>query len=78
MLIIDDIVFAPINALIWLAQKIDEVAEKELSDEGLVKEKLMHLQLCFEMDEISEEEYNQQEKELLERLDAIRKAKEGR
>jgi len=37
----------------------------------------MELQLRFEMDEISEEEYNQQEKELLDRLDAIRKAKEA-
>ena len=42
----------------------------------LIKEKLMQLQLRFEMDEISEEEYNRQEKELLERLEAIRKAKE--
>ena len=36
----------------------------------------MKLQLEFEMDEISEEEYERQEKELLERLDAIRKEKE--
>ena len=52
------------------------MSEKEFSDEGLIKEKLMELQLKFELDEISEEEYNKQEKELLERLDAIRKAKE--
>jgi hypothetical protein len=31
----------------------------------------------FEMDQISEKEYNKQEAELLARLDAIRKAKEG-
>ena len=35
----------------------------------------MQVQLRFEMDEINEEEYNQQEAELLARLDAIRKAK---
>ena len=52
------------------------MAEKEFSDEGLIKEKLMRAQLRFEMDEISEEEYNKQETELLARLDAIRKAKE--
>jgi len=34
------------------------------------------LQLRLELEEISEEEYNKQEKELLARLDAIRKAKE--
>jgi len=76
MFLIDDILLAPLNGIIWLGKKINEVAEKEFSDEGLVKEKLMQLQLRFELDEISEENYNRQEKELLERLEAIRKAKE--
>ena len=77
MFLIDDILLAPLNGIIWLGKKINEVAEKEFSDEGLIKEKLMQLQLRFEIDEISEENYNRQEKELLGRLDAIRKAKEG-
>ena len=76
MFLIDDILLAPLNGIIWLGKKINEVAEKEFSDEGLVKEKLMQLQLRFELDEISEENYNRQEKELLERLEANRKAKE--
>ena len=76
MFLIDDILLAPLNGVIWLGKKIDEVAEREFSDEGLIKEKLMQLQLQFEMDEISEKEYNRQEKELLERLETIRKAKE--
>ena len=76
MFLIDDILLSPLNGIIWLGKKINEVAEKEFSDEGLIKEKLMQLQLRFEIDEISEENYNKQEKELLERLEAIRKAKE--
>ncbi len=76
MFLIDDILLAPLNGIIWLGKKINEVAEKEFSDEGLIKEKLMQAQLRFEMDEISEEEYNKQETELLARLDAIRKEKE--
>ncbi|MBU4304847.1 MAG: gas vesicle protein GvpG [Candidatus Omnitrophica bacterium] len=76
MFLIDDILLAPLNGIIWLGKKINEVAEKEFSDEGLIKEKLMQAQLRFEMDEISEEEYNKQETELLARLDAIRKARE--
>ncbi len=71
MFLIDDILLAPLNGIIWLGKKINEVAEKEFSDEGLIKEKLMQLQLRFEIDEISEENYNRQEKELLERLEAI-------
>ena len=77
MFLIDDILLAPLNGIIWLGKKIDEVAEREFSDEGRIKEKLMELQLKFELDKISEKEYNKQEAELLARLDAIRKAKEG-
>ncbi|MBI5025122.1 MAG: gas vesicle protein GvpG [Nitrospirae bacterium] len=76
MFLIDDILLAPLKGVIWLGKKINEVAEKEVSDEGRIKEKLMELQLRFEMDEINEEEYEKQEEELLARLSAIRKAKE--
>ena len=76
MFLIDDILLAPLHGVIWVGKKLNDVFEKEFSDEGLIKEKLMRLQTRFEMDEISEEEYDRQEKELLERVDAIRKAKE--
>jgi len=76
MFLIDDIFLAPLKGVVWLGKKINEVVEKEVSDEGRIKEKLMELQLQFELDEISEEEYKRQEKKLLARLDAIRKAKE--
>jgi len=76
MFLIDDILLAPLKGLVWLGKKIDDVVEKELYDEEGIKEKLMELQLRLELEEISEEEYNKQEKELLARLDAIRKAKE--
>ncbi len=76
MFLIDDILLSPLKGVIWLGKKINEVAEKEFSDEGRIKEKLMELQMRFELDEISEEEYDKQEAELLSRLDALRKTKE--
>ncbi len=76
MFILDDILFAPVKGLVWLCGKLNEVAEKELSDEGRVKEELMALQLRFELDQISEPEYNQKEQELLARLDTLIKARE--
>lgn len=76
MFLIDDILLSPVKLVVWLGKKINEVADEELSDEGRIKEKLMQLQLRFEIDEIREEEYNKQEEELLARLQAIRKAKE--
>ena len=78
MFILDDILLAPIKGLAWIAEKIDEVAADELSDEGKLMDKLMELQLRFELDEIDEDEYNKLEAELLERMDAARKKdKEG-
>lgn len=78
MFLIDDILLSPLKLVVWMGEKIKGIAEKELSDEGRIKEKLMQLQLRFEMDEISEEDYNKQEEELLARLETIRKDKEER
>ncbi len=71
MFLIDDILLVPLKGVVWLGKKIKEVAEREFSDEDKIKEKIMELQLKFEMDEINEEEYDKQERELLSRLDAI-------
>jgi hypothetical protein len=71
MFLIDDILFSPLRGLIWLSEKINDMARQETSDAGLIKERLMELQLRFEMDEIDEETYTRQEKEILERLHAI-------
>ena len=76
MLLIDDLLLLPIRGFIGIFKKIHEMAVQELSDEDYVRERLMELQLRFELDEISEEEYARKEKELMERLDAIKKAKE--
>jgi hypothetical protein len=78
MFIIDDIVLSPLKGLIWLSEKINDMAQQNMGDEGLVKERLIELQLRFELDEIDEETYTRQEKELLERLHAIyEEGKEG-
>jgi hypothetical protein len=75
MFLIDDILLAPLKGVIFLAEKINEVIEKETSDEGTIKERLMSLQLKFEMDEIDEEEYDKREDELLKLLANIREQK---
>jgi hypothetical protein len=72
MLLIDDLLTLPVKGFLGIFKKIHEMVEQELSDETHIREKLMALRLRFELDEISEGEYNKQEKELLERLDAAR------
>jgi hypothetical protein len=76
MFLIDSILLAPLKGVVWLGEKLSEIAEKELSDTGRIKEELMALQLRFELDEITEQEYNEKEKELLDRLDAITELEE--
>ena len=78
MFLIDDILLAPLKGVIFIGKKINEVIEKEMSDEGSIKERLMSLQLKFEMDEIDEEEYDRREDELLKLLEKIREEKAGK
>ena len=78
MFLIDDILLAPLKGVLFLANKINEVIEKETSDEGSVKERLMALQLKFEMDEIDEVEYDKREEELLQQLENIRADKQNK
>ncbi len=78
MFLIDDLLLAPFKGVIFIAEKINEVIEKETSDEGSIKERLMALQLKFEMDEINEEEYDRREDELLNLLANIKEEKQNR
>ncbi len=77
MLLIDDILLkAPLKGMIFLGKEISKIADREQSDEGTIKERLMELQMKFEMDEIDEDEYDRREEELLGLLEQIRKEKQ--
>ena len=78
MFLLDDLIMAPLKGIIFIAEKINEVIVKETSDEGSIKERLMALQLKFEMDEIDEEEYDKREDELLNLLANIREEKQNK
>jgi len=77
-----DLLTAPVlgapRMVCWLASKLIEEAERELLDEGRVRAELLELQTHFDLDEINEEEYDQQETVLMEQLNAIREAKAER
>jgi len=68
MFIIDDF-------LIWTAEKLRDMAYQEITDESKLKEELLKLRTLYELDEISEEEYQKKEDEILRRLEAIREEK---
>lgn len=74
-----DILFPPlipIKGVAWIGEKLKEKAEAELTDESKVQEELLELQMRFETDEITEEEYERKEAKLMEKLEVIRKYKE--
>ena len=65
-------VMGPIKGVVWIAEKVNEQVEKELYDEDAVRGKLMELELRYDLEEISEEEYLEAEEVLLERIRIIR------
>lgn len=52
--------------------QIQKVVDRELNDESVIKEQLLELELRREMEEISEEEYDEVAAELFARLRAIK------
>jgi len=65
-------VMGPIKGVVWIAEKVAEQADMEMYDEDKVRGQLMELELRYDMEEISEEEYLATEEALLERLRVIR------
>jgi hypothetical protein len=68
-------VTGPIQGIIWLAEKIQGLAEDELYNEDKVRGLLAELELSYDMEEINEAAYLAAEDELLERLDVIQQRK---
>jgi hypothetical protein len=62
----------PIKGVIWIAEKLNEQAEKELYGEDAVRGQLMELELRYDLGEISEDEYLAAEEALLARLKVSR------
>ena len=74
MLGIDDLLLLPAKAFVGIFKQIHEMAKKEMDDERYALEKFMELELRYEMDEISREEYEKEQAKLQARLNAIREA----
>ena len=73
---IDDILLAPIKGIVWIAEKVRDMALEELEDtpEKLQRE-LLDLQMALESEQITEAEYEKKEKDILERMEVLKKTK---
>ncbi len=75
MLLVDDILLSPVKGLFYIFKQIHHAAEEEFLNEEGVSAQLSELYMMLETGKITEEEFNQQESALLDRLDQIEEYK---
>jgi Gas vesicle protein G len=63
---------APVRGVAWVGEQVRLEAERELNDETRVRRELARLEMELEAGRIGEEEYEQLEDQLLERLERSR------
>ncbi len=74
--LIDDLLFSPITLVKWIGDKLLEAAEQELTDDSEVQADLLDLQMRYELEEMSEDEFQLKEALLLKKLETMNKLKE--
>jgi cytochrome c-type biogenesis protein CcmH/NrfG len=77
MFLLDDILLAPVKGVAWLAQQIQEEANRQLFDPAVIKARLAELQEQCDSGLISEAELRKAEEKLLERLQAARQQEQA-
>ncbi|MBI2470008.1 MAG: gas vesicle protein GvpG [Planctomycetes bacterium] len=75
MLLIDDILLSPVKGLFYIFKQIHKAAEEEFLDEENITAELSELYMMLETGKITEEEFDQKESELLNRLEQIEEYK---
>lgn len=80
MLLIDDLLLlpfkAPVSGVRWVMKQIQTMADNELLNDQVWKERLIELQMKLELGEISEQDYVAEEAIIFQRLREIRQARE--
>lgn len=72
MLLVDDLLFAPVRGILWIFREIHKRARQELDEEPeVIAGQLRNLYMRLETGQISEPEFEVEEQELLDRLEEI-------
>ena len=72
MFFVDDLLMSPIKGVLWVFKEIHDAAEQELAGEGeAITAALSELYMKLETGLITEEQFDAQEKVLLDRLDRL-------
>ena len=80
MLLLDDLLLLPFKAPVagvrWVMKQIQTMADNEMMDDQVWKERLIELQMQLELGEISEEDFAVEEAIVFQRLREIRVMRE--
>jgi hypothetical protein len=72
MFLVDDLLTAPIKGVLWVFREIHDAAQQEMAGEAeAITATLSELYMKLETGQITEEEFDAQEKALLDRLDRL-------
>ncbi len=72
MLLVDDLLLAPVYGLLWVFRKIHDAAQEEIAGEaGAITAELSQLYMMLETGRITEAEFGARERTLLDRLEAV-------
>lgn len=71
MLFIDDLLLSPISGFKFILRTLARAAEEEYTDDAPIKERLLELQTLLDEGSITEDEYVEQEREVLAQLREI-------
>jgi hypothetical protein len=78
MFLIDDLLLAPAKGVLWIFKEIHEAAEQELAGESdAITAALTELYMKLDTGQITEVEFDSQEKILLDRLDRLQTQEEA-
>ena len=72
MFLVDDILFSPVRGILWIFREIHNTAMEEARNESeSITQQLRSLYMQLETGKLSEPEFDEQEKLLLDRLDRV-------
>ncbi len=72
MFIVDDILLFPARSILWIFRELYNATQEEITNEAeALTTQLSGLYMALETGRMTEAEFDQREKELLDRLDAI-------
>jgi len=79
MLIVDDLLLAPVNALFWVFREIANAVDEDLAAEpAAITARLGELYMMLETGQMTEAEFDAAEATLLDRLDELREKAEAK